>query len=40
MTTQRTGLVGQPFVTCIRNNAEQLLDTMTADRRDDPKTER
>jgi hypothetical protein len=27
----------QPFVTCVRDNAEQLLDTMAADRRDDAK---
>ena len=33
----RTGHVGQPFVTCIRDNAEQSFDTMASDRRDDPK---
>jgi len=32
-----TGHVGQPFVTCIRDNAEQLFDTMASDRRDDSK---
>jgi hypothetical protein len=27
----------EPFVTCIRDNAEQLFDTMASDRRDDSK---
>jgi hypothetical protein len=32
----RTGNGGQPFVTCIGNDAEQLFDTMASDRRNDP----
>ena len=32
----RTGDLGQPLVICIGDDAEQLLDTIASDRRDDP----
>jgi hypothetical protein len=33
----RTGNVGQTFVACIGDNAEQLLNTFASDRCDNPK---
>ena len=34
------GNLGQPLVTCIGSDAEQLLDTIASDRRDDPDSAR